>query len=223
MIEVLTWDGTRFEPFDLVANNILASGTVAAKHLAVDSVTAEKVKANAITVDKLAANSVTTEKLVADAVTAGKLAADSVQARNIVALAITTDKLAANSVTTAKLKVTEDMTVALLNVHKIQAGDIVAGAVTTDKIAANAVNSGQDRRQLGERIEDSVRSDNRRQIGGEQRDRGEDRGGQHHDGQGGGRPVPRLRLHRRDIPVQRSGEHWREAQFDRIANVGFQP
>ena len=141
VVEVLTWDGTRFEPFDLVANNILASGTVAAKHLAVDSVTAEKVKANAITVDKLAANSVTTEKLVADAVTAAKLAADSVQARNIVSLAITADKLAANSVTTSKLKVTEDMTVALLNAHKINAGDIVAGAVTTDKLAANAVNA----------------------------------------------------------------------------------
>lgn len=141
VVEVLTWDGTRFEPFDLVANNILAAGTVAAKHLAVDSVTAEKVKANAITVDKLAANSVTTEKLVSDAVTAAKLAANSVQARNIVSLAITTDKLAANSVTTAKLRVTEDMTVALLNVHKIQAGDIVAGAVTTDKLATNAVNA----------------------------------------------------------------------------------
>lgn len=141
VVEVLTWDGTRFTPFDLVANNILAAGTVAAKHLAADSVTAEKVKANAITVDKLAANSVTTEKLVADAVTAAKLAANSVQARNIVALAITSDKLAANSVTTAKLKVTEDMTVALLNVHKIQAGDIVSGAITTDKLAANAVNA----------------------------------------------------------------------------------
>ena len=141
VIEVLTWDGTRFEPFDLVANNILASGTVAAKHLAVDSVTADKVKANAITVDKLAANSVTTEKLVADAVTAGKLAADSVQARNIVALAITSDKLAANSVTTAKLKVTEDMTVALLNVHKIQAGEIAANAVTTAALAAGVVNA----------------------------------------------------------------------------------
>jgi hypothetical protein len=151
VVEVLTWDGTRFEPFDLVANNILAAGTVAAKHLAVDSVTAEKVKANAITVDKLAANSVTTEKLVADAVTAGKLAAGSVQARNIVALAITADKLAANSVTTSKLKVTEDMTVALLNVHKIQAGEIAANAVTTaalaagavdaDKLAANSVNA----------------------------------------------------------------------------------
>lgn len=141
VVEVLTWDGTRFEPFDLVANNILAAGTVAAKHLAVDSVTAEKVKANAITVDKLAANSVTTEKLVSDAVTAAKLAANSVQARNIVALSITSDKIAANSVTTGKLKVTEDMTVALLNVHKIQAGDIVSGAITTDKLAANAVNA----------------------------------------------------------------------------------
>ena len=141
VVEVLTWDGTRFEPFDLVANNILAAGTVAAKHLAADSVTAEKVKANAITVDKLAANSVTTEKLVADAVTAAKLAANSVQARNIVALSITSDKIAANSVTTGKLKVTEDMTVALLNVHKIQAGDIVSGAITADKLAANAVNA----------------------------------------------------------------------------------
>lgn len=141
VVEVLTWDGTRFEPFDLMANNILAAGTVAAKHLAADSVTAEKVKANAITVDKLAANSVTTEKLVTDAVTAAKLAANSVQARNIVALAITSDKIAANSVTTGKLKVTEDMTVALLNVHKIQAGDIAANAVTTAALAAGAVNA----------------------------------------------------------------------------------
>lgn len=141
VIEVLTWDGTRFTPFDLVANNILAAGTVAAKHLAADSVTAEKVKANAITVDKLAANSVTTEKLVADAVTAANLAANSVQARNIVALSITSDKIAANSVTTAKLKVTEDMTVALLNVHKIQAGEIAANAVTTAALAAGVVNA----------------------------------------------------------------------------------
>lgn len=141
VVEVLTWDGTRFTPFDLVANNILAAGTVAAKHLAADSVTAEKVKANAITVDKLAANSVTTEKLVADAVTAAKLAANSVQARNIVALSITSDKIAANSVTTGKLKVTEDMTVALLNVHKIQAGEIAANAVTTAALAAGVVNA----------------------------------------------------------------------------------
>ena len=143
VVEVLTWDGTRFEPFDLVANNILAAGTVAAKHLAADSVTAEKVKTNAITVDKLAANSVTTEKLVTDSVTAAKLAANSVQARNIVALSITSDKIAANSVTTAKLRVTEDMMVALLKAHQIQAGDIAANAVTSDNIIANAINSGK--------------------------------------------------------------------------------
>ena len=141
VIEVLTWDGTRFTPFDLVANSILAAGTVGAKTVAANAITAEKLSANAVTADKLAANSVTAEKLVADAVTAAKLAADSVQARNIVSLAITTDKLAANSVTTAKLRVTEDMTVALLNAHRIQAGDIVSGAVTTDKLAANSVNA----------------------------------------------------------------------------------
>lgn len=141
VVEVLTWDGTRFTPFDLVANNILAAGTVGAKTIAANAVTAEKLSANAVTADKIAANSVTAEKLVADAVTAAKLAADSVQARNIVSLAVTTDKLAANSVTTAKLRVTEDMTVALLNAHRIQAGDIVAGAVTTDKLAANSVNA----------------------------------------------------------------------------------
>lgn len=54
---------------------------------------------------------------MADAVTSGKLVANSVQARNITALAVTADKLAANSVTTTKLRVTEDMTVALLNAH----------------------------------------------------------------------------------------------------------
>ena len=63
------------------------------------------------------AGGVTTDKLVADAVTSGKLVTNSVQARNIVALAVTADKLAANSVTTAKLRVTENMTVALLNAH----------------------------------------------------------------------------------------------------------
>ena len=130
VVEVLTWDGTRFEPFDLVANNILASGTVAAKHLAADSVTAEKVKANAITVDKLAANSVTTEKLVTDAVTARN--SPPTRCRRAISShwPITPTRLQANSVTTGKLKVTEDMTVALLNVHKIQAGEIAANAVT---------------------------------------------------------------------------------------------
>ena len=128
VVEVLTWDGTRFTAFDLVANNILAAGTVGAKTIAANAVTAEKISVNAVTADKIAANSVTTEKLVADAVTAGKLAANSVQARNIVSLAVTTDKLAANSVNADKLAA-----------NSVNASKIAAGAVTADKLAANSV------------------------------------------------------------------------------------
>ena len=116
VVEVLTWDGTRFEPFDLVANNILAAGTVAAKHLAADSVTAEKVKANAITADKLAANS-RHDREAGDRCgdrwrnwpLIQRAGAQHRRARHHVPT-----RLAANSVTTAKLKVTEDMTVALV-------------------------------------------------------------------------------------------------------------
>lgn len=74
--------------------------------------------AHKINAGDIVAGAVTTDKLAADAVTADKLAANSVQARNITVLAVTTDKLAANSVTTAKLRVTEDMTVALLNAQR---------------------------------------------------------------------------------------------------------
>lgn len=73
--------------------------------------------AHRIQASDIVAGGVTTDKVVADTVTADKLAANSVQARHITALAVTADKLAANSVTTAKLRVTEDMTVALLNAH----------------------------------------------------------------------------------------------------------
>ncbi|VUW84422.1 Uncharacterised protein [Bifidobacterium longum subsp. infantis] len=99
--------------------------------LNVHRIQAGDIVSGAITADKLAANSVNADKLATNAVTAGKVQAG----------AIGTDKLAANSVTTAKLRVTEDMTVALLNAHKIQAGDIVSGAITTDKLAANSVNA----------------------------------------------------------------------------------
>jgi hypothetical protein len=129
VVEVLTWDGTRFEPFDLVANNILAAGTVAAKHLAADSVTAEKVKANAITADKLAANSVTTAKLrVTEDMTVALLNAHKIQAGDIVAGAITTDKIAANAVNADKIAA-----------NSVNADKIVSGAITADKLAANSV------------------------------------------------------------------------------------
>ena len=44
VVEVLTWDGTRFESFDLVANNILAAGTVGAKTIAANAVTDRKIE-----------------------------------------------------------------------------------------------------------------------------------------------------------------------------------
>lgn len=129
VVEVLTWDGTRFEPFDLVANNILAAGTVAAKHLAADSVTAEKVKANAITSDKIAANSVTTGKLkVTEDMTVALLNVHKIQASDIAANAVTTDKLAANAVNADKLAA-----------NSVNASKIVTGAITADKLAANSV------------------------------------------------------------------------------------
>lgn len=125
VVEVLTWDGTRFTPFDLVANNILAAGTVSAKHLTADSVTAEKVKANAVTADKIAANSVN----------ADKLAANSVNASKIVSGAITVDKLAANSVTAVKIAA------GTITSDKVAAGQfrgyVFTGAVFQSSEAAN--------------------------------------------------------------------------------------
>ncbi|WP_288270212.1 hypothetical protein [uncultured Bifidobacterium sp.] len=109
VIDILVWDGTRFNGLDISARDVLATGTVAAKHLAADSVTADKLAANAVTADKIAANAVTTAKLVADAVTADKLAANSVSARSIQSLAVVAGKLAVDSV---------------------NAGNIVSGAVT---------------------------------------------------------------------------------------------
>lgn len=129
VVEVLTWDGTRFEPFDLVANNILAAGTVAAKHLAADSVTAEKVKANAITVDKLAANSVTTAKLrVTEDMMVALLKAHQIQAGDIAANAVTSDNIIANAINSGKIAA-----------NAVTSDKIVTNAVTSDKILANSV------------------------------------------------------------------------------------
>ncbi|MCI5861965.1 hypothetical protein [Bifidobacterium boum] len=162
VIDILVWDGTRFNGLDISARDVIATGTVAAKHLAADSVTADKLAANAVTADKLAANAVTTVKLVADAVTAdklaansvsarsiqslavtaGKLAVDSVNAGNIVSGAVTADKLAANSVTADKLAA-NSVTTAKLAAGAVNADRIAANAVTTAKIAAGAVTTSQ--------------------------------------------------------------------------------
>lgn len=160
VVEVLTWDGDSWNPYTLVASNVVASGTITgdliaantilADHLASGSVTTDKLTSLAVTADKLAANSVTAgkiaalavtaDKLAANAVTAGKIAANAVTAGTIAAGAVTTDKLAALSVTAAKiaaLTITGDKIAA----NAINADKIAANAVTADKIAANSVNA----------------------------------------------------------------------------------
>lgn len=160
IVEVLMWDGDSWNPYTLVASNVVASGTITgdliaantilADHLAAGSVATDKLVSLAVTADKLAANSVTAgkiaalavtaDKLAANAVTAGKIAANAVTAGTIASGAVTTDKLAALSVTAAKiaaLTITGDKIAA----NAISADKIAANAVTADKLSANSVNA----------------------------------------------------------------------------------
>lgn len=160
-IGVYVWDGTAWNERNIVAANILASGSVVASNMAANSITTEKLVAGAITTDKVAANAivagkiasgaittdklaalaVTADKLAANSVVAGKLAANSVDAGNIVAGAVTVDKLAANSVDASKIVAgaisTDKLAALAVTADKLAANSVVAG-----KIAANAVNAG---------------------------------------------------------------------------------
>ena len=147
-VGVYVWDGSRWNERNLVASNILATGSVVASNMAANSITTEKLVAGAITTDKVAANAivagkiaagaitteklaalaVTAEKLAANSVVAGKLAANSVNAGNIVSGAITTEKLAALAVTVDKLAA-----------DSVDASKIVAQSVTGDRIASNTI------------------------------------------------------------------------------------
>ena len=160
-IGVYVFDGSRWNERNIVAANVLASGSVVASNMAANSITTEKLVAGAITTDKVAANAivagkiasgaittdklaalaVTADKLAANSVVAGKLAANSVDAGNIVAGAVTVDKLAANSVDASKIVAgaisTDKLAALAVTADKLAANSVVAG-----KIAANAVNAG---------------------------------------------------------------------------------
>lgn len=160
-IGVYVWDGSRWNERNIVAANILASGSVVASNMAANSITTEKLVAGAITTDKVAANAivagkiasgaittdklaalaVTADKLAANSVVAGKLAANSVDAGNIVAGAVTVDKLAANSVDASKIVAgaisTDKLAALAVTADKLAANSVVAG-----KLAANSVNAG---------------------------------------------------------------------------------
>lgn len=159
-IGVYVWDGSRWNERNIVAANILASGSVVASNMAANSITTEKLVAGAITADKVAANAivagkiaagsittdklaalaVTADKLAANSVVAGKLAANSVNANNIVSGAITTDKLAANSVNADKI-VAGGISTDKLAALAVTADKLAAGSVIADKLAANSVNA----------------------------------------------------------------------------------
>ena len=93
VIDVRMWDGTRFDAYNVVAKNVVATGSISTDLLAAGSVTTDRLAASAVTTDKLGAGSVQTDKLAAGSVTTDRLAA----------LAVTADKLAANSVTADKI------------------------------------------------------------------------------------------------------------------------
>ena len=160
-IGVYVWDGSRWNERNIVAANILASGSVVASNMAANSITTEKLVAGAITTDKVAANAivagkiaagaitteklaalaVTADKLAANSVVAGKLAANSVNAGNIVAGAITVDKLAANSVDASKI-VSGSISTDKLAALAVTADKLAANSVVAGKLAANSVNAG---------------------------------------------------------------------------------
>ena len=135
VVEVLTWDGQRWNRFDLVASNVIASGSIVGDLIAANAIVAEHLSANSVTTDKLVSLAVTADKLAANSVTAGKIAANAVTTGALAALAVTADKLAANSVTAGKIAAGA-VTAEKLAANSVTAVKIAAGTITSDKIKA---------------------------------------------------------------------------------------
>ena len=124
-VGVYVWDGSRWNERNLVASNILATGSVVASNMAANSITTEKLVAGAITTDKVAAN----------AIVAGKIAAGAITTEKLAALAVTAEKLAANSVVAGKLAA-NSVNAGNIASNTIVARNIAAQSITSDKVAA---------------------------------------------------------------------------------------
>lgn len=135
VVEVLTWDGTRWNQFNLVASNVIASGSIVGDLIAANAIVAEHLSAGSVTTDKLVSLAVTADKLAANSVIAGKIAANAVTTGALAALAVTADKLAANSVTAGKIAAGA-VTAEKLAANSVTAVAIAAGTITSDKIKA---------------------------------------------------------------------------------------
>lgn len=140
VVEVLTWDGTRWNRFDLVASNVIASGSIVGDLIAANAITAGHLSANSVTTDKLVSLAVTADKLAANSVVAGKIAANAVTTGALAALAVTADKLAANSVTAGKLT-SNAVTTDKLAANSVTGVKIAARTITADRIAAGTITS----------------------------------------------------------------------------------
>lgn len=103
VIDVRMWDGTRFDVYNVVARNIVATGSISTDLLASNAVTTDRLAASAVTTDKLAAGSVQTDKLAAGSVTTDRLAALAVTADKLAANAVTADKILAGTITSDKV------------------------------------------------------------------------------------------------------------------------
>ena len=106
IVEVRTWDGDRWNEMDIVASNVLATGTVTADLIAANSVTADKIAANSVTTDKIAANSIDGDRIRAASMNADRIVAGTITAAQMAAGAVTADKIAASAVTADKIAAT---------------------------------------------------------------------------------------------------------------------
>ena len=147
---VYVYDGSQWNEVNLVAANILATGSVVASNMAANSITSDKIVSGSVIADKLAANSVVAGKIAANAVNADAIVAGAITTGKLAALAVTADKLAAKAVIAGKIAanaVTAETIAAgaivagKLAADSVAAGNIVSGAVTVDKLAAKSVNA----------------------------------------------------------------------------------
>lgn len=103
-----------------IAGDIVADGTIKARHMAFDSVTANSIQAGAISADKIKAGTITADKIAAGTITGDKIAANTIAATSLTANSITADKIAAGTITADKL---------------------VVGGIDFAQLAANAVSN----------------------------------------------------------------------------------
>ncbi|MCI1673136.1 MAG: hypothetical protein LKI34_02805 [Bifidobacterium tibiigranuli] len=141
IIEMLVWDGTQWNDVNLVASNVVATGTITGDLVAANTIRGNSIIAGSVTADRLVALSITSAYIAANAVVAGKIDANAITAREIKALSVTSDLLAASSVIAGKIA-TNAVTADSIAANSVNASKIVSGSITSALIAANTITAG---------------------------------------------------------------------------------